>query len=126
MRAGRRVSQSVAPAPKGAIWLGLACCFHEGGHKWLEPRSRLSSASHILADFRSCPTKCARSHFQEWKPKLQSIHLHAGGAFAKGLEVTRRSFYEQGKGVEDSVSDGVRALLVAYGDFDAQRTRQVG
>ena len=77
-------------------------------------------SSHILADFRSCPTKCARSHFQEWKPKLQSIHLHAGGAFAKGLEVTRRSFYEQGKGVEDSVSDGVRALLVAYGDFDAQ------
>lgn len=72
--------------------------------------------SSILADFKACPIKCKLSHFDDWKPKGVSTHLHAGGAFAKGLEIARRCFYEGGLNAEDSIAYGIEALLKAYGD----------
>lgn len=72
----------------------------------------------MLGAFRSCPQKCFRSYIEHWKPKSESVHLVAGGAFAKGIEVARKSFYELGQSEEDSVAAGLHALLVAYGDFE--------
>lgn len=71
----------------------------------------------LMNDARSCLQKAFRSHFQHWKPQGESVHLHAGGAFARGLEVARRSFYENGESAEESVARGVIALLEFYGDF---------
>lgn len=50
--------------------------------------------STILAAFRSCPQKAFRSYIQHWKPKAESVHLVAGGAFARGIEVARKAYFE--------------------------------
>lgn len=50
--------------------------------------------STMLAAFRSCPQKMFRTYVEHWKPRNESVHLIAGGAFAKGIEVSRRAYYE--------------------------------
>lgn len=72
----------------------------------------------MLSSLRSCPQKFALQYLTHWKPKNESIHLHAGAAFAKGLEVVRESFYAQGLSPEASVEAGLGALLKAYGTFE--------
>jgi len=74
--------------------------------------------STMLGAFRSCKHKMFRSYVEHWKPKSESVHLVAGGAFAKGIEIARKAFYEQGKSKEDAEGAGLNALLVAYGDFE--------
>lgn len=74
--------------------------------------------STILAAFRSCPHKAFRTYVEHWKPKAESVHLIAGGAFAKGIEVARKAFFEQGASKSDAEALGIQALMVAYGDFE--------
>jgi hypothetical protein len=50
--------------------------------------------STMLAAFRSCPQKFFRSYIEHWKPQSDSVHLVAGGAFAKGIEVARKAYFE--------------------------------
>lgn len=71
--------------------------------------------STLLATFRACPQKAFRQYIQHWKPKGESIHLVAGGAFAKGIEAARRAFYIEGATPADAVARGVGALIQAYG-----------
>lgn len=102
--------------------------------------------STTLSSFRSCAQKAFRSYLQHWKPRGESVHLVAGGAFAKGLEVARKAFYEgrfiSGKfhqvaqedgtlkdsivwveefgpagNAAESISAGLAALILDYGDF---------
>jgi hypothetical protein len=73
--------------------------------------------SSMLHDFKQCPIKFAQTYIGHWKSKTPNVHLHAGAAFARGLEVARREFYELGKSVDDSVAAGLGALISAYGDF---------
>lgn len=73
--------------------------------------------STILAAFRSCPQRAFQMYVEHWKPQGQSIHLHAGAAYARGLEVARRAFYDESLPHEESVGKGIYALLEAYGDF---------
>lgn len=97
--------------------------------------------STMLSTFRSCPQKMKLSYIDHWKPQSESVHLVAGAAFAKGVEVARRSFFE-GRGlVPEVIYDsgtrsvrwheestpagdhevaqqlGLQALVAAYGDF---------
>jgi len=104
--------------------------------------------STIMAAFRSCPQKMLRTYLEHWKPKTESVHLVAGGAFAKGIEVARKAFFEglypdweveeklQGDGTvrkvwyvkvwlktdhiskEDAEALGLDALMKTYGDFE--------
>lgn len=74
--------------------------------------------SGMFADFKACPQKFFYSHVAEWKPKGTSVHLHAGGAFAKGMEAARTAFFVKGLGADESVALGLQALLLAYGDFE--------
>lgn len=73
--------------------------------------------STMLAAFRSCPQKMFRTYVEHWKPKAESVHLVAGGAFAKGIEVARRAFYEEGADRDQAEIQGIQALAAAYGDF---------
>lgn len=73
--------------------------------------------SSMLATLRSCPHKFALEYLNHWKPKRESHHLRAGGAFAKGLEVSRATFYRDGKPAAEALEAGIGALLAAYGDF---------
>jgi hypothetical protein len=74
--------------------------------------------STMIASFRACPQKWAFEHLQHWKLTTSNVHLHAGGAYAKGLEVARRSFYEEGKPEAEAIALGGTALMAAYGDFE--------
>lgn len=99
--------------------------------------------STMMAAFRSCPQKMFRTYVQHWKPQHESVHLVAGGAFAKGIEVARRAFFEGvyeiptvSYGADSSrlvkwssetgtpgnkdfaESLGLAALVAAYGDFE--------
>lgn len=73
--------------------------------------------SSMLATFKACPEKFRKEYCEHWKAKEISVHLLAGASFARGLEVTRRAFYEQGMLAEDAIATGLAALLKAYGDF---------
>lgn len=95
--------------------------------------------SSMLAQFKSCPESFRKSYILHWRPKGLSVHLHAGGAFAKGLEVARKAFYTgeiigfvktpefpQGKwhsmqstpqDSETAIALGLQALLASYGDY---------
>jgi hypothetical protein len=74
--------------------------------------------SSMIGSFKKCPQFFLKAHLQNWKPIGPSIHLGAGGAFAKGLEVTRTCFYVDNMSVEDSLALGVAALLRDYGDLE--------
>lgn len=74
--------------------------------------------STIMAAFRSCPRKAFLEFFLHWKGREPSVHLHAGAAYARGLEVTRKAFYEQGLLAEQARALGLGALLESYGTFE--------
>ena len=74
--------------------------------------------SSLIAAFRSCPQKAFLEFFEHWKLRDPSVHLHAGAAFARGLEVARTAFYTEGRSPTDSVALGLRALIEAYGEFE--------
>lgn len=99
--------------------------------------------SSLAANFKQCRQLFYKQYIMNWKPKGQSVHLHAGGAFAKGIEVARNAFYcgeaEVGETYLDEAGDkrkrwlktpcepsnadiaeayGLQALLFAYGDFE--------
>lgn len=74
--------------------------------------------STMLATFRSCPQKLFRMYVEHWKPKSESVHLVAGGAFASGVEAGRRAFYELGASQADAQAAGLEALIKKYGDFE--------
>lgn len=74
--------------------------------------------STIMAAFRSCPQKAWLEFMQHWKPRTPSVHLHAGAAYAAGLEAMRVAFYVHGKPPEESLELGLAALMAAYGDFE--------
>ena len=74
--------------------------------------------SSMIAAFRSCPQKAHLEFMQHWKLREPSVHLHAGKAFASGLEAARVAYYVEGKSPDDSVAIGLGALLTEYGDFE--------
>lgn len=74
--------------------------------------------SSMLAAYKSCPTLFRQIYIEQWKSREPSVHLHAGAAFARGIETARESFYVQGLPADDSVAAGLAALLSHYGNFD--------
>lgn len=74
--------------------------------------------STMLAAFRACPAKMFHSYVEHWKPQTESVHLVAGKAFARGVEVGREAFYVQGLPVQECESLALGALIEAYGDFE--------
>lgn len=77
----------------------------------------------MRSDFIRCPEKLRRGFIENWAPMTPSIHLHAGGAFAFGLETTRRAFYEFGKDEAYSLKDGLEAIIRYYGPIQAPVTK---
>jgi hypothetical protein len=74
--------------------------------------------STMIAEFRACPWKFFTTYLQHWKTRNLSVHLHAGAAFARGLEVGRKAFWDQGFPEQEAIALGMGALLTAYGDFE--------
>ena len=74
--------------------------------------------STIMASFKSCPRKAQLEFIEHWKLRDQSVHLHAGAAYASGIEAARRAYYIDGQDAESSVALGLAECLRAYGDFE--------
>lgn len=74
--------------------------------------------SSMISAFRSCPRKFELEYLHHYKPKTESVHLVAGKAFARGLEVAREMFYDQGLPADQAVALGLGELLKAYGTFE--------
>jgi len=74
--------------------------------------------SSLMSHFRACPRSAFLESFQHWKPKVRSVHLHAGAAYARALEVARLAYYAEGKSEREAIELGLHALIVAYGDFE--------
>ena len=74
--------------------------------------------SSILSAWHACRRKCYLQYFCHWRPKHESVHLIAGGAFAAGVEAARKAFYIDGADRFDAQAIGVATLIQHYGDFE--------
>jgi hypothetical protein len=66
--------------------------------------------------FVACPYKFYLAHIRNRKPEGVNIHLHFGGAFAKGMEVGRRAFHEQGTSEQEAEARALEGAWRAFGD----------
>ena len=73
--------------------------------------------SSSLATFKACRQKWYLNSVAEFKPKGQSVHLVAGKAFARGLEVARKEFFVNGQTSDQAIAAGLGALIREYGEF---------
>lgn len=71
----------------------------------------------IRSTFKSCHRECYNKYFLKRIPVIPSIHLHAGGAFAKGMEATRKAFFIGGQDSTTAILKGVSTLMDFYGEF---------
>lgn len=74
--------------------------------------------SSSIAAARSCGQKFNLEYCHHWKPGEVSVHLHAGGAYAHGLEAARRAYYVDGKDETTAIALGAKALMERYGSFE--------
>jgi hypothetical protein len=66
----------------------------------------------------SCPRKFYWEFIRQYGAGKTSIHLHFGASFAKGVEVFREAFYGQKKSWDDSMHDGLLAIMREWGDYE--------
>lgn len=72
----------------------------------------------MLSSWKKCPHAFFRQHVQGLARARPNVHLHFGGAVARGLEVARRAFVTHGD-PKDALTDGCEAVIQAWGtDFD--------
>lgn len=74
--------------------------------------------SSLMAAYKSCGRKAFLEYFHHWKLRDQSVHLHAGKAYAEGIEKARAAYYIEGKSPDESLAIGLHALMVSYGNFE--------
>lgn len=70
--------------------------------------------STIRSDFVSCPTKAYYSFYRKLGPPEPSIDLIAGGAFARGLEVTRKLYYGEKLPFPEALESGMFEAIAYY------------
>lgn len=71
----------------------------------------------LMRTIKECEGKAWLMYVNHWKPKGESVHLHAGAAWARGLEVARKEFWDNERSAEDAIPLGAMALMESYGDF---------
>lgn len=69
----------------------------------------------ILETFFACEGKGFMQFFEDWAPQTNH-HLHAGGAFAKGVETVRKAYHLLGEQSDDAIAQGMLAAGAAYGN----------
>lgn len=84
----------------------------------MEPQFPTVLTSSTRAYHAACPKKFFYSTLCGLIPRgaQANIHLHAGGAYAKALEATRKEFYST-KDYDAAISLGFTALVKSYGEY---------
>lgn len=88
--------------------------------------------STMIHSFRACPQQFFLSYVRRISPAGRNPHFNAGGAFAKGLEVARKTFWSlRSRGVVrehcegEALRQGLKSLWRAYGDYEVtEKQRQ--
>ena len=76
----------------------------------------------FMFSFAGCELKGFRNHLQHLSRSTQeSTDLVAGGAFAAGLEVARKAYWNLEADPEEAMQEGRDALFEAYGDHDCTK-----
>lgn len=73
--------------------------------------------SSMRGTLASCQTAFKNSYILNLATREESVHLVAGGAFARGLEVARKEYYSGRMPAPDAVEAGCYAAIQEYGDF---------
>lgn len=68
---------------------------------------------------QTCPTKFYYQFCLGLSPAQKSIHLHAGGAFAHGVENVRKAFYIKKLPLDEALFEGWRKFIEYWGDYEA-------
>lgn len=84
----------------------------------LEARFPATIDSTMRSTFVSCPHQFLLEHVYGLVPNYPSIHLHAGGVYAKGLEILRRSYYGDRLSLADSIHAAYLAMVREWGDLE--------
>lgn len=72
----------------------------------------------MINDFRECEQRWFWKHCRKITLIDDNVHLIAGGAYAKGLEVTRKRFFDDGWPLQEALRAGIRAAFIYYGAFE--------
>lgn len=72
----------------------------------------------MCQDFRLCEMRWFYKHCRKLALLDENVHLVAGGAYARGLEVTRRRYFDDGWDMRTALRAGMRAAIIAYGPFE--------
>lgn len=76
--------------------------------------------STIISDYKSCAKKCYWRHMRYLSPSAKNIHLHAGGVFARGLEVSRNLLFDPttAYAIPEALDVAYREMMKEWGDFE--------
>ena len=72
----------------------------------------------MLSAYRRCPRRFFYEFIWNKVGDDTNVHLHAGGAFAKGLEVVRKEYFTNKRPLDESLALGGLALIKFYGPFE--------
>lgn len=85
----------------------------------LEYRFPEAVDSTMMSAYSSCPQKFLYEYILGRSPVGRSVHLLAGGAFARGLEVVRKGYYLHGLTQEAAIEAAFPEFVKAWGDYEA-------
>jgi len=72
----------------------------------------------MLTSFAACNRKFQYEYLEHFTSPHLSIHLHAGGCFARGLEVARKAFYQDQLPAAEAIEKGGYALVEQWGEYE--------
>ena len=72
--------------------------------------------STMLSTYRSCPRKFWAQYVVNAKGEDESVHLHAGAAWASAMEATRLAYFDQGASAGTAEDIGKAVLASEWGD----------
>lgn len=73
--------------------------------------------STMMMEWDDCEMAFFRKYLQHLSKGNESVDLVAGKAFARGMEVTRKAYFNGGAEQEEAIQAGRDALYEEYGDF---------
>jgi hypothetical protein len=74
--------------------------------------------STMRSAFVACPQQFYLGQLLGLRKATGSIHLVFGGAIARGLEVTRLAYWQDGLDEVNAVSEGLKAVIDFWGDYE--------
>ncbi len=75
--------------------------------------------STMLGSYKACPAKYMINYLLGYVPSSKSIHLHAGGVYAHGLELARMAIWHKKMPLDEAIYYARIGMIQQWGDYDA-------